>query len=190
MKPKILEKIIAHSKKTKTLIGVRKYNEGDDFYVGYIVDFNDKLIVLQHITKFGLEDGLIVEKIENIESFETEEDYVKSYQFLFDNQNKISNQTIKNIKLSKGENWQYALLKNKFDKGQIFTIELNNDTYIHGYLIDFDETYIQLKSIDNLGNNEGIIIYKLSDISGFTFERLESRKRQVFYDWKNEKSTK
>jgi hypothetical protein len=185
MANKIVEKILSHSKKTKTLIGVRKYNDGDDLYIGYIVEYNDTLIVLQHVTIFGLEDGLMVEKIENIETFETEDDYVKSFQFLFKNKNKILKQTVKNIKLPESENWQYELLKSKFDKGKLVTIELNNDDKVtHGYIIDVDEKNLQFNPIDKLGKDEGITIYKLSDISGLTIDRLESRKRQAFYDWK------
>jgi hypothetical protein len=189
MTNKILDKILSHSKKTKTIIGVRNYNDGDDLYVGYIVDYNDTLIVLQHITKFGLEDGLIIEKIDNIESFDTEDDYLKSYQFLIKNVNKIQKQTVKSIKLSGGENWQYEMLKSKFDKGKMVTIELNKDDFVtHGYIVDFDETYIQFNSIDKLGNDEGQSIYKLSDISGLTIDRFESRKRQTFYDLKKKKA--
>lgn len=189
MTSKILEKILSHSKKTKTIIGVRKYNDGDDLYVGYIVDYNETLIVLQHITKFGLEDGLMVEKIDNIESFETEDDYVKSYQILVKNANKIKKQTVKTIKLNEGENWQYELLKAKFDKGKIVTVELNNDDLVaHGFIVDFDETFLYFNPIDKLGNDDGKNVYKLSDISGLTIDRLESRKRQAFYDLKKKKA--
>ncbi|MBC7748727.1 MAG: hypothetical protein H7Z76_09170 [Methylotenera sp.] len=185
MKNKILDKILSHSKKTKSIIGVRKYNDGDDLLVGYIIDYTDTLIVLQHITKYGVEDGLIVEKIENIETFESDDDYVKSYQFLFENESKILKQTVKSIKLPNGDNWQYELLKMKFDNGKLVTVELNNDDLVtHGYIVDFDENNLQFKPIDKLGNNEGITIYKLSDISGLAIDRLESRKRQTFYDWK------
>jgi hypothetical protein len=185
MTSKILNKVLSHSKKTKTITGVRKYNDGDDLYVGYVVDYNDTLLVLQHITKFGLEDGLMVEKIENIESFETEDDYVKSYQFLVKNKTKIFKQTVKSIKLPDNENWQYELLKARFDKGKLVTIELNNDDLVtHGYIVDFDESNLAFKPIDNLGNEEGTTIYKIADISGLTIDRVESRKRQALYEWK------
>ncbi|MBK8367690.1 MAG: hypothetical protein IPL10_09785 [Bacteroidetes bacterium] len=185
MKNKILENILSHSKKTKSIISVRKYNEGDDIYVGYIVDYTDTLIILQHITKYGVEDGLMIEKIDNIETFESDDDYAKSLQFLFENKAKISKQTVKSMKLTNSEYWQYELLKIMFDKSKLVTIELNNDDLVsHGYIIDFDKTNLQFKPIDKLGNDEGITIYKLLDISGLTIDTLESRKRQALYDWK------
>ncbi len=183
MSNKILNKILSHSKKTKTVIGVRKYNDGDDLYVGYIVDYNDTLIVLQHISKLGLEDGLIIEKIENIESFETEEKYLRAYQLLFANANKIKNQTVKNIKLPvKGKNWQFELLKNNFHQGKIVSVELNDqETIVQGFVIDFDEIHLYFNPISNIGEDEGKNIYKLSDITAFSVDRVESRKREAFY---------
>lgn len=189
MKNKILEKILIHSKKTKSLIGIRKYNEGDDFWLGYIVDFNEELIVLQHISKLGVDDGLLIEKIDNIESFETGDEYIKSYEFLYKNSSKVDKQTIKSVELPNSDSWQYDLLKNKFDKNKIVTIELNNsDTITHGFIIDFDETHFQFQPISNLGEEEGFNIYKISDISSLAVDRLESRKRQAFYNWRKKKA--
>jgi len=183
MENNVLEKLLSHSKSTKTVIGIRKYNDGDDLYVGYIVDYTDSIIVFQHISKFGLEDGLIVEKIENIESFENEDEYVKTYNYFFNNPTILGKQTIKHLELPKEENWQYEMLKSKFDKGKIITVESNNsgiDT--HGFIIDFDEIYLNFKPITNLGIDEGEIIFKLSDITGVSVDRLESRKREALYN--------
>ena len=185
MENNVLEKLLSHSKTTKTAIGIRKYNDNDDLYVGYIVDYTDSIIVFQHISKYGLEDGLIVEKIENIETFETEDEYIKTYNYFFKNANIIGKQTIKKIKLPKDENWQYEMLKSKFDKGKIVTVEINNSgTDTHGFIVDFDETYLNFNPITNLGIDEGGIIFKLSDISGFAVDRLESRKREALYNSK------
>ena len=185
MENNVLEKQLSHSKTTKTVIGIRKYDDGDDLYVGYVVDYSDSVIVFQHISKYGLEDGLIIEKIENLESIETESEYVKTYNLFINSANIIGKQTVKKMKLPKDENWQYEMLKNKFDKGKIVTVELNNsgiDT--HGFIIDFDETYLNLNPITNLGDDEGGIIFKLSDITGFAVDRLESRKREALYNLK------
>jgi len=188
METKVLEKLLLHSKTTKTIIGIRKYNDGDDLYVGFIVDFTDSIIVFQHISKYGLEDGLIVEKIENIESFEADGEYVKAYNYFFNNPIILGKQTIKKIELSKDENWQYEMLKSKFDKGKIVTVELNNSGFDnHGFIIDFDENYLNFKPITNLGVDEGEIIYKISDITGVSVDRLESRKREGLYNSNSKK---
>src|SRR6476469_7295123 len=120
---RIIKEVLTYSQETKTLISVRKRNNEDDIWVGYIVDFNETLFVLQHISTFGLEDGLIIERIDNIDNFEIEDNYVKSIQFLFDSKNGIQKQIIKTIEISNEENWQYELLKNGLDQSKIITVE-------------------------------------------------------------------
>jgi len=187
MTTKILEKILSNSKQNKSIIGVRKYSDGEDIYIGYIVDYNETLIVLQHITKYGLEDGLIVEMIENIESFETGGEYTSAYQHLLTNHKEIKEQTVKTLKLEEGQNWQYHLLTSMFDIIKIITVELNNNTFTHGFIVDFDETYVHLNQIDHVGKDEGTIIYKINDIVSLTIDRLESRKRLALYKWRKKK---
>jgi hypothetical protein len=89
MLSRIIKEILTYSQDTKTLISVRKRNSDDNTWVGYIVEFNDTLFVLQHISPLGIEDGLIIERIDNIDNFEIEDKYVKSIQLLFDNQTTI-----------------------------------------------------------------------------------------------------
>lgn len=182
----LLENLLEHSLKTKSLIGIRNYNDGDDLWVGYVVGFDNSFVVMQHISKLGLEDGLLIQRIENIESFEQNTAYINTYQSLLDSKTSVGKQTIKNIKLPKSENWQYEVLMGLFGKGKIISIELyGDDGPIHGFILGCDETYLRYKPITDVGNDEGECIYKLADIKYVTADRLESRKRETFYKLKN-----
>ena len=184
MKKNILTKILTHSKKTKTILSARRYNDDDNHYCGYIVAFNDTVFIMQQVSTYGLHDGLLIETFDNIETFELDE-YEKSYQYLFDNSDKITNQTIKSLKLPKGDKWKYDLLKTLFAEKKIITIQLSSDNIIvTGLIVDFDEAHLQLNLISPIGIDQGKIVYKLSDISAFTIEELESRKRKTFNDWR------
>ena len=184
MKQNILLKILANSKKTKTILSARKYNEDDTHYVGYIVDFNETVFIMQQVSTYGLLDGLLIETFDNIETFEMDE-YEKSYQFLLDNADKITKQTVNKLALPKGDKWKYDLLKTLFDEKKIITIQLSSDNIIvTGLIVDFDETYLQFNVISTIGEDQGIVVYKLIDISTFTIDELESRKRKTFYEWR------
>jgi hypothetical protein len=188
MKKNILSSILEHSKKTKSIICARRSNDEDSLYVGYIVDFTETIIIMQQITTYGLEDGLFIESIDNIETFEFEDEYAKSFQFLFENQSKIKKQTIHTLKLPKSKNWKFEMLKNFKNEAKIITIILSAENItIHGFIIDFDENMICLNPISKLGENQGKVTYKLNDISSLTIDELESRKRKAFYDWRNKK---
>jgi hypothetical protein len=179
---RILKKILAHSLETKSFIGVRKSNTEGLCWVGYIVDFNDQLIVLQHISPLGLEDGLIVEKIENIDNFETDDNYVKAVRTLYDLKKKIASQEITQIDISINDNWQYEMLQSTFDQGKIISVELrNSDNIDYGYVLDFDYTTLQLSGINNIGEEIGIQTYRLSDISSLSVDRIEARKRETLF---------
>ncbi len=180
---RILGETLLYSQENKSLIAVRKTNDIDDTWVGYIVNFNENLFVLQHISPLGYEDGLIVEKIANVDNFETNDEYLKGIERLYRNGNLISKQVIDNIEISEEEDWQYEILKSAFDQGRIISIEINNnDSLNYGFLIDFDDISLKLRVVDKLGKEDGIQTYNLLDITSLTVDRIESRKREVLYE--------
>lgn len=182
MKNKLLFKALAYSKKNKSVIGVRKYGDDSEFYVGYIIDFSDELIFLQHLTKYGVEDGIIVLRTEDIESFETEDDYVKAIQYLFDHPEKLPKQSVKALKAGKYDGWQYHFLKAVFSSNSIITIEINKgELETNGFILDFDEAFLKLQPISNTGASEGENFYKLEDITSISINKLESRKREALF---------
>ena len=69
--------IILKSKETKTLIGFNFYGSDNGFYCGYVLEFNDEFVIIQHFSKFGINDGILVHKLSDIKYFETETDYVQ-----------------------------------------------------------------------------------------------------------------
>lgn len=187
MESKVLEHLLVESRDTKKIIGIRKSN--DILYVGYIVDFNDLLVEMQQVTKYGREDGLIIIKIANVETFETDDEYLKSYQFLFQNYTKIKKQTVMAVPITESENWQYETLLNLMHEQKLVTIEVNNDgLFFHGYISDLDDTHLSFNAVSHIGRDEGFVVYKLEDISSLSVDELESRKRQAFYDWRKEEN--
>lgn len=185
---RIIGKILSHSQETQTLIGVRKNNDEDRCWVGYIVDFNETLFVLQHISPMGLLDGLILEKFENVDNFETDDEYIKTIQILFEQKNKIAKQAIRNIEITEEENWQYELLKNSFDQGRLISVEINNsDTVNYGYVLDYDDASLQISAVNDIGEATGTQTYRLADITSLTVDRIEGRKREMLYNLKNQK---
>ena len=187
MVSRIISEILTYSQETKTLIALRKENS-DGVWVGYIVEFNDSVFVLQHISSLGLEDGLVIERIDNVDSFETDDDYLKGVQLLFDQAGQIPKQAIKNIDIPSEENWQHELLKCGFDQGKLISVEINNsETINYGFVLDYDDSLLQLKSVTKTGDENGTETYSLSNITSLTVDRIEGRKRQFLYDMKKKK---
>ena len=78
MSESILFEILKKSKENKEIIGIWKYNDDDGFWAGYVNDYNEELVTIQHFTKYGKSDGIIIERIENIKSVLNAVKYLKN----------------------------------------------------------------------------------------------------------------
>jgi hypothetical protein len=184
MKNKILEKLLKTSKKEKSIISARQYGEKSNQFVGYILDFNENVFIMQQVSTNGLDDGILIESFENIETFDVGE-YEKAYQFLFENSDKISKQIVKEIDLPISENWKYSILEKLFLSNEVVTIQLKSDNNtVTGNIISFNKTHLEFNPLNNIGKDEGIIIYKLEDISTFTINEMESRRIKLLKSWR------
>lgn len=184
MKKTILKNVLKNSQKDKKIIGIRKYGEDDDFWCGYISQFNEELVFIHHFTKFGKYDGLIIERIDNIECFEFDDEYSKSYQYLIENHAKLERAESITIDIVDTENWQAKILKQLSPLETLIKIEINNESAYTGAIIDFDDDMVNIACVGNLGEDEGNSIYRISDITSIQFDRMEERKRLLLSEWR------
>ena len=184
MKTEIIKKILLFSKENKSIISTRQFGETATQFVGYILDFKENIFSMQQITTNGFKDGILIESIDNIETIECGE-YERAYQFLHDNFDKIDKQTINNIELPQNENWKFELIKQLHLLNEIISIQLESDkNIIIGKIVNFDETHLEFNPLNNVGKDEGIVIYKLDNITTFTINELESRRIKLFSEWR------
>ncbi len=80
----IFNQILERSKLNKELIGLWKYNDAEGFWCGFVVDYNETLVKIQHYTKFGKPDGLIIAQISAIQNVDFNDDYAKAMQVVID----------------------------------------------------------------------------------------------------------
>ncbi len=187
-KKKIISEILEHSKKTKSVLSARQLGDSSNQFVGYILDFNDQIFIMQQITTKGLKNGLLIETIDNIETFEMG-DYEDAYGYLFNNIELISEQTVGNLKLPKSSNWKFEMLRTLFKLDKIITIQLKtDDNIVTGMILGLDETHLKFNPLTNVGKDEGTVIYAIENISTFTVDELESRKIKVLNQWRKKKA--
>jgi len=191
MTKQVLNEIFSQSKSTKSLIGIYNRDIGiDDFCVGYVIDFDDSFIVIQHITTFGQKDGIHVKEISTLEKIETESDYLKTCQILFENQKLLPEQTIENVKFSYSDSWQYHFLNDNSCIGELIAFDLKGeDLFNFGFLIVFDEENFIIHLVGQSGENQGSNVYHLIDIASFGLDTLQCRKRKYLYNMKAKASS-
>lgn len=186
MTKKVLDQIFSDSKKNKSLIGL--YNSGitiDDFCVGYVIDFDDTFVVLQHVTKYGEKDGIHVKQIASLGKIETQNDYLAACQMFFENPELLPRQTNEKLNFSFSDSWQYHFLNENSCIGELIAFDLRGEDYFNfGFLVDFDEDSFVVHLVGQSGESQGTSVYHLSDIASFGIDTLQCRKRSYLYNLK------
>lgn len=181
--------IIEKSKNQKTLVGFNFYSSDNGFYCGFVLNYNEDFVIIQHFTKFGLYDGLLVHKLTDIKYFETETVYLNGIQLLIGKQNKILEQTFQ----LKNSNEFVEGFSNLFEhfignKDYLIKFELTDDEIYFGFVEWCDDNYFSIINIDNDGILIGKATFKFEDLNLYWIDDLECRKRKIFYDAKNASS--
>lgn len=179
MRNEVFEK----SKTDKKIIGIRLYGEGDDFWLGYIEDYNDKIIQLRYFDILGFEDGLVIEQQENIDSIDFDSEYEKTYEFLINKRNDLS-KIKRYIDFKNTDNWRTEYLTDFKNNGNIISIEFNKDLQIYGYIYNLSDNELIINGITHLGEDDGKTVYKIDDITAFRLGDKKSKLRQELNKWR------
>jgi hypothetical protein len=181
----LIKEIFQESKEKKKIINIRTYdNEDDSFYCGYILDYNDVVVQIKHFSEYGNDDGISIQKIDNIGNIEFEEDYSAAIQYLIQNNTDLDKSNIPDFKYDFSDNWRYKILSLFLVQKIIIVIENYKLEKICGFVHKLTENELILKPIGKLGEDEGYSLYKLSDINSIQPDDLECRKRLLLYKWK------
>ncbi len=181
----IFNKILERSKLNKELIGIWKYNDEESFWCGHVVDYNDKLVKIQHYTKYGKKDGLIIAQISSIQSVDFDDDYAKAMQVIIDYSAEIEKEVNFDLEISDDENWDFEMIKKlegNFDI--VSSFEMNNSDYYSGFIVEASESDFILRCIGKNGEDEGLVVYKIADVTGFKINDIENRKRNLLFKWR------
>jgi hypothetical protein len=174
--------ILQKSKENKSLIGFNYYGSNDSFYCGYVVDYNETIVVIQHFTKFGFSDGILVHKLDGIKYYETQSLYLNGIQLLIEKQIVISNQSYK-LDLTNGYLESYTTLFESFigNKDHIIKFEMDDAELYFGFIEWCDDDCFVVRKIDSDGFINGRSTFKFEDLKMYWIDDLECRKRKILY---------
>jgi len=186
MKENFLIDILKKSKEKKEIIGIWQYDDSDAFIAGYVLDINDTFFTFQHLTKYGKFDGIVIDKIETIQSIDFNDDYSKAMQYLFENSKKLDIENSVNIKLNEKDDWQFSILKQfKGNTKEFISLEINGKDEFTGFVEKLSKTDIIFHCIGKMGEDEGTVIYRNIDVTAFKINDIDNRKRKLLFDWRN-----
>jgi hypothetical protein len=174
------------SKENKTLIGFNFYGSDSGFYCGFVIDYNDEFVIIQHYTRFGINDGILIHKLEDIRYFESETEYLNGIQLLIDKPNEILKQTFKQKNLNEHLDSFTSLFESFIgNKDHLIKFEITDDDIYYGLVEWCDEENFSIKNIDSDGLIIGKAIFRFEDLKLYWIDDLECRKRKMLYNKKN-----
>lgn len=177
--------LLKKSKNEQKIIRIWFYGEVEMFYTGYVKNVNEELFSLQYFTKFGKPDGVLIERIENIESIDFDNDYSNTIEYLIKHHNEIDNEPQIDLEITDEDNWQFEILDSQLGlKDRIITIQINGEKFYSGIIEWIDEGHLILNKIGEEGQDEGKSIFIIDDINTIQINNLESRKRLMLYKWR------
>ena len=177
----MIEGILRESKEKKSLIGLNFYGSENGFFCGYVVDFNNDFIILQHYSKFGIPDGILVHKLDDVKYFEKDTEYIKGIKLLIENKEALLKQTF-SLSKRKSNLESFSFLMESFigNRDQLVKFELNSGDIFFGFIEWCDEASFAVITIDCDGL-KGKAIFKFEDIKLYWIDDLECRKRKIIY---------
>ncbi len=183
----MIKNILNKSKTTKEIIAIRLYDGDEDFWCGYVEDFNDNIIQLRHFNKHGNDDGIIIVQIQHCESIDIESNYEKAFNYITRQKNDF-NKIEKVMDFKNSDNWKYEYLKDSKEKQTIISLEFNQDYVIYGIITELNDNEFMLLGIGKLGEIEGKTIYKIDDLTALKIMDLDCKFRMDLYKWNTKTS--
>ena len=128
-------------------------DDSDKHLTGFVTGYDDEYILVAHITDRGLYDGYIVKQIKDI--FQV--DYDGPYENKIKNLYEIKEQSHLSLafSLDTSQNMLLSIIGQLTGKDCIVTVELS-ETLVSGYIRAHDNYSLDLLSIDDRGDDNGI----------------------------------
>jgi len=177
----MIKKNIENAINEKSLIGIRtKSLEWGQTIIGYIVDLDETYFTINEIDEYGTLIGNTIIEIDDILHIEHNDRYQRRLQMIFDNRLIFnSNNRVTIWKEGKKLVPHFKKLK---EENILSTFFLNEDDYVIGFLLDFNENHILINNIGVEGDEDGVSCYCIEDFIGLRYNSLSEQKTKLLYE--------
>lgn len=180
----LLTNLLEKSKNTKELLSFTKYGD-ETFWFGYITEYSEDFIAIQHFTKYGKNDGIIIHPIVGFQRIDYKDDYSKAMQSVIDYSDEIHRPNKIKLNFFESENFYQNIIQQfTVETDVIISVQINNDEYSTGYVKEVSETDFSMICVGKMGEDLGISILKIEDITNIQIDDIDNRKRNLLYKWR------
>ena len=165
--------------KEKSLIGIRMNSQDwGESIIGFIVDLEDSFFTINEIDEYGFHIGNTTVEIENIIDINTDDRYIRRLKFIHEHVLDPNNRTT----IWKENTAIIPHFKKLFENNLITTFWFNEDDYVTGILLKFDEDDILIKNIGREGDIDGTSCHYINKLIGIQYNGLEEQKIKLLYE--------
>ena len=165
----------------KRLIGIRtKEIEWDELIIGYITDVSDQYFNINEIDEYGFPIGYTTIHIEDVCNIAYDDVYINNIQFL--HENNVNFDVSKKVTLWKKFNDLIDHMEILKKSNKIIKLYFEDDIYVIGKILSFDDEFILISGIDTYGENDGFYCYYANTLEGLTYDGLEEQKIELLYN--------
>ena len=177
MKRKILE----NAKKNKSLVGVRTQKlDIDESIIGFVINVENPYFTINEIDENGVLIGNTTIPLNDIVNIDIDDRYQKRLKFIYDNNSILS--IDKRVTIWKEESELLPHLKNLVEENKIATFYFDEENYVIGKVIEFDNDNLLIKCIGSEGDFDGISCYSVANLVGLRYDSLEEQKITLLHE--------
>ncbi|MDO6853676.1 hypothetical protein Q4599_08790 [Cellulophaga lytica] len=184
MEETLFYETLAKSKAEKEIIGIWQYGDDNGFLSVYVIDFNEHLVLFQHYSRFGKNDGIITLQIAGIQGIDVKDDYAKAMECLVEYSSILEKEPEFRPQLNSTEEWQSDLIKQLAKNSEtLVSLEINGG-YFSGYVKKATDMDFEMNCVGKMGEDEGNVIYRIEDVTEFRLHDWDDRKKDLLFKWR------
>lgn len=184
MEETLFFEILNKSKEEKEIIGIWQYGDDEGFLSGYVIDFNEDLVLFQNFTKYGKTDGIIMVPMDGIQSIDNNDDYARAMECLIEYSSILEKEPDFRPLLNSTEEWQSELIHQLVKHKEVLVSLEINGVYFSGYVQKASESDFVMNCVGKMGEDEGNVAYKIEDVTEFRLHDWDDRKKDLLFKWR------
>lgn len=181
MKKTLLDKAF----KEKSLIGIRTSSLAwGESIIGFIVELEESFFTINEIDEYGLLIGNTTIVIEDVANVVINDRYQRRLKYIHDNRSLLNPNNRVTIWKEGAE--LISSFKTLVKTQKITTFYFNEDDYVIGVILEFDESYLMIKNIGSEGDEDGLSCYPINKLVGLRYDGIEEQKIKLLFEASSE----
>jgi hypothetical protein len=176
----MFQNIFSEAAESKKIISVNTYGDSAT-WIGFVLAHTTEQVTMEHVSKYGRNDGVITLKISDIERVDVDDEMCRSINYLYHNTKEFAKLSKTYASLESNTGDFLAVLAECKDKNLICSID-TKELYLCCFILNVDFEEVHILAIDEHGQKDGECFIKMDDVNYISYGRLHEMRRLLLYN--------